>query len=300
MSIEFTEQDFSVYVASLPLVVKTRPKRRSIERQLQQLRGHVKGEVMEHMAPWLMLLDESVRFFICFNELLDTHPFTRVKGTFAMEVARLRSHVVAIRDLVMLGQESPAHIIARSFLDDIEIASVVVGDPDFAIAYMSEDDDHDQEKFWRTNIGYGRIYSRYEAFLVNAGLSIDAAREQVDYHREMKNALSSYVHPSPASTFRALAVPSWIYPGRFKVKGVGHTSIHMPKLCLFIARESSAFASTMMTLIIRSGCPEALEGIEPCKEFQSASDTTFLLQELIETRGEELYEAWRVRSEIAD
>lgn len=258
------------------------PKRLiSVEHAVRRLRRTVRQEIDSHMQPWSILLDESVRFFINFERLQRTRKFTKVTSTFAMQIGRLRSLTLSIRDLVYLGQESPAHALTRVFLDDLELAAVIVDDPDFALQYMNEDAAHDEEEFWKQNIGYGRIYPRYHRFLIRAGWTKRAAERQINIHRQTKNVLSGYVHPSPATTFRGLASPSWTHPGKVAIDTLGHTSIHMPGLCLFVASETRYFAASILNLLFGDDPPLALKDYKR-KRVSGIAASTMILQELMD------------------
>jgi hypothetical protein len=271
-----------------------------VPREISKLQRQISKEIDEHMQPWVVLLDESVRFFIYFERLQYTRKFTKAAGSFAMQVARLRSLAISIRTLVFLGQESPAHALCRTFLDDLEVATVAVDDPEFAATYMTEDRNHDEADFWKNNIGYGRIYSRLEKAMRSIGVTKRDAKRRIKYHQKVKNVLSSYVHPSPAPTFRSLAAPSWAHPGMIAMKTLGHTTMHMPNLCMFVAGQSHMFAGAMMNQIMRDPRPNALVGLKKGRVMNQTFTSAFLLQELLTKYEDRLeQEAKRRSREVA-
>lgn len=259
------------------------PKRLlSVDHTIRSLRRTIRAEIYGHMQPWALLLDESVRFFVNFERLQRTRQFTKVTSTFAMQIGRLRSLVLSIRELVYLGQESPGHALARVFLDDLELAAVMIDDPDFALQYMNEHEAHDEQAFWKQNIGYGRIYPRYYNFLVRAGWTTRAAARQIRIHRATKNVLSGHVHPSPATTFRGLASRSWTHPGLIAIDTLGHTSRHMPGLCIFVAGETRYFGAAVVNLFLKDEPPLALRDYKRKGVVSHVVASTMILQELMD------------------
>lgn len=240
------------------------------------------------MQPWGFLLDECVRFYIYFSELQWTAKFDKARSTFAMEIGRLRSLCISIRELVYLGQESAAYALARVFLDDLELAGAIIADPDFALKYMNEDEDHDEEKFWKQNIGYGRIYPKYNDFLLASGWSDSNSASEIKLHKELKNILSGHVHPSPASTFRGIAYPSWVYPGKFAIESLGHLTIHIPQLCLMIAQQTQNISAGIINLMIKDKPPLVLSNYRRGSVLQDVLASAFVLQSLLHSYKKDL------------
>lgn len=261
------------------------PRRRDIARLINKLRNELKRDIEQHMQPWMLLLDESVRFFIHFEQYQYSRDQTSESSPFVQQISRLRSDAVAIRDIVALGQEGPAYALARFFIDDVELAMALAADPEFAIQYFNAEDG---AAFWKNNIGYGKIYTRVERFLELGGGTIEQVREHIDLHRSMKNALSGHVHTDSFSSFRSGAVPSLSHPGMLHVGQIGALSAHLPRLCLLVANEAHVFSASCINLFIRPDAPPALKGYKPTGLLGDTVASAHVLQELIVTFGAEL------------
>src|SRR6185312_7624234 len=288
MDLRIGMEEVNKLVNASPRLVSSRPRRLNIEKRIQKVRIQLRSEINQTMQPWAFLLDECVRFYIYFSELQWTVKFDKARSTFAMEIGRLRSLSISIRELVHLGQESAAYALARVFLDDLELTGVIIIDPDFALKYMNEDEDHDVEKFWKQNIGYGRIYPKYNAFLTASGWSNSNSTSEIKLHKELKNILSGHVHPSPASTFRGLAYPSWVYPGKFAIKSLGHLTIHIHQLCLMIAQQTQNVSACIINLMIKEKPPFVLSNYRRGSVLQNVLASAFVLQSLLSSYEDDL------------
>jgi hypothetical protein len=239
------------------------------------------------MQPWMMLLDEAVRFFI----YLERYQYSRKKGPeltpFLLQLSRLRSDVLSIRELICLGQEASAHTVARSFIDGIELAMALAEDPAFAVRYG---DAEDETKFWRDQIAYGRIYAVVERFLRRGG-SDEQARSYVATHKAIKNALSGHVHGASFSALRSGIVPSIAQPEMFHVGEIGCLSAHMPRLCKLIADETHIFAACCINTFIKPKPPPVFAGYRLTKKLADAVTSAHVLQELLLEHGDNLDEA---------
>ena len=103
----------------------TGPVRLNISRRIHTLRSKIAREIDRHMQGWKVLLDESVQFWILFERLQHSRRFNKRTSVFAMQLAKLRSTVISIREVILLGQDIPAHTLTRAFVEDIEVASPV-------------------------------------------------------------------------------------------------------------------------------------------------------------------------------
>jgi hypothetical protein len=160
----------------------------------------------------MVLLDEAVQFFVHFERYQYSRPLTTESSLFAQQVSRLRSDAISVREVIVLGQEAPANVLIRSFVEDIELAMAFAIDPSFAAAYSEADD---QTAFWRNQIAYGRIYAKVSEFLQRGGSEAAEVESRITYHKQVKDALSGHVHSARHSTLRAAAAPSLSHPGMF-------------------------------------------------------------------------------------
>ncbi|HAX20784.1 MAG TPA: hypothetical protein DCY64_10925 [Hydrogenophaga sp.] len=237
------------------------------------------------MQPAMLLLDESVQFFIHLERHLLSRKLTRGASIFAQQVSRLRSDVIAFRAVVALGQEAPAAVLARAFIEGVELAMSLVVDPDFSDRYF---DSSDHSIFWKTSIGYGKIYPRVEAFLRLAGGTDEMIAERIAHHKATKDALSGHVHAANFSAMRSLAPPLLSHPGAFHIGELGTASAHLPRLCLLIADETQVFSACCLSLLIRPDAPEALKHHKPKAELGDVVASAHVLQTLLTEYGDQL------------
>lgn len=253
------------------------PRRYVVNRRIAKLRAELRREIDIHMQPCMVLLDEVVQFFIHFERCQYSRQLTSESAQFAQQISRIRSDAISVRELIVLGQEAPAHVLARSFVEDIELAMAFAIDSDFSASYSKADD---QTAFWRSQIGYGKIYSKVIEFFRGAGGDLAETESRIAYHKGVKDACSSHVHSASHSTMRSAFVPLLSHPGMFKVGGLGGLSDGLPRLCLFLAEETHVFSSCCIKLLIKPNPPSALAGYGLTGVFGDVIASAHLLQEL--------------------
>jgi hypothetical protein len=276
-------EEISSLIASTPKICAQRPSRAKVNRLVDELRLELRRDIDRHMQPWMVLLDEAVRFFVYFERYQYSRKLSRNTSPFALQLSRIRSDVLSLRELIALGQEGPAHTIARCFVDGIELAMALAEDPAFAVAYTEAED---ESEFWKRHIGYGKIYGRVESFFRRTGGTVDQASEHISRHKEVKNALSGHVHIASYSAFRSAAVPSITHPGMLHMGALGSLSIHMPRLCHFIADETHIFAACCINAFIRPNPPPVFANYRPTKKLHDAVASAHVLQELLARHGD--------------
>jgi hypothetical protein len=260
------------------LVTTRRPKRRSIDRLLSEVRRSMQTTLDEHMQAPMVLFDEAVRFIMAFEEFQFSRKLKAESSDFAMHTTRLRSDLLAVREMVKLGQESAALALARVFFEDIEIAMGLAIDPEFAIAYGESAGD---DAFWSKNIGYGKIYPKVRKFLETGGGDLKHAEQQLSHHKELKSFLSGHIHPTTSSAFHAVFPPAPDHPGMFLKRPLGSLGKNLRPLCLTLADEVHMFAACCINMFISPVPPPAFAGYEPCGEFDDFLASAHILQELI-------------------
>lgn len=286
------------------MVTKRRPMRRSIERALSQLRRSMRKAIDKHMQGPMVLLDEAVRFLMTFERFQFARGLTNDTREFAMHVARLRSDMLAVREMIKLGQESAALALARIFFEDIEIAMGLAIDPAFAQAYGEASQD---SGFWKRQIGYGQIYARVSRFLSAGGSDIETVDNKLQHHKELKSFLSAHIHTTTSSAFRAAFPPSLEHPGMFLVRPLGSLGSSLRPLCLVLADEVQMFSACCINMFIRPNPPPALAGYVPCAEMDEFIVAAGVLQDLVVKyldhfwkRHHEAMEAWDVASDMGE
>lgn len=260
------------------LVTTRRPKRRSIDRLLAEVRRSMRASLDEHMQAPIVLFDEAVRFILTFEEFQFSRTLSAESSDFALHTTRLRSGLLAVREMVKLGQESAALALARVFFEDIEIAMGLAIDPQFAIAYGES---AGNDAFWSKHIGYGKIYPKVRKFLEMGGGDSEQAEQQLSHHKELKSFLSGHIHPTTSSVFHTVFPPAHAYPGMFLKRPLGALGKNLRPLCLTLADEVHMFAASCINMFIRPDPPPALAGYEPCGELDDFLASAHILQELV-------------------
>lgn len=262
-----------------------KPRHLDLPRLLRRLREDLRTKLAEHMQPCMVLLDESVQFFIHFERHLYSKKLTSASSQFALQISRLRSDAIAIRETIAIGQEAAASVLARAFLEGIELAMALAVDESFAKSYSETDD---QSAFWRRQIGYGNIYRMVEEFLSRAGLQPSDIDSVIRYHKQVKDALSAHVHGAPHSALRSAAIPSISHPGLLHVNSLGELSAHLPMICLFVATTTQTFSGGCIKLIIKPNPPAAFAATTTTGRLSDAIASAHLIQELLAQYGDDI------------
>lgn len=265
---------------------KRAPKRPSLDRLASKLRSTVRQGHTREIQRCLILLDESVRFFVHFERFYNTCELTAETSPFAFQLLRIRSDILAIRELVTLGLESPALTLGRAFVENVELAMALVEDPQFALEFSESSDDAD---FWKSHIGYGRIYPRVERFILSAGFSPDATAERLSHHRAVKTFLAGHAHPSYGAAFTVAFPASIRNPGLFHNRPLGALTTNLVRECLFLAAETHNFVVCCINLFVRPKPPLAFADFKPNGEMDDFMGSAHVLQELLISHEDALY-----------
>ena len=284
------EEDVLAAVESAPRV-KRRARRKSIERLVSLTRRKVKTAITSQMQGPFFLLEEAFRFLLAFEEYQFSRELTKESSPFALHITRLRSDLLAIRELVVLGQESCALALSRVFVEDIEIAMALAIDPEFAVAYFESSGKDD---FWSSQVGYGKLYPRVRKFLERGDGDGQSAEDYVDHHRRMKTFLSGHIHPSSSAAFRTAFPPSLEHPGQMARLPLGYVSNNLSPLCLYIAEEVRIFSACCINMFIKPNAPPAFVGYEPSGKMDDFLSAAHVMQEIGLKYHDELWNQHKV------
>lgn len=269
-------QEILAAVDSAPSV-KRRARRKSIERLVSLNRSKVKSAIASQMPGPFFLLEEAFRFMHAFEEYQFSRELTKESSPFALHITRLRSDLLAIRELVVLGQESSALALSRVFVEDIEIAMALAIDPSFAVEYFESSGKGD---FWSSKVGYGKLYPRVRKFLDRGGSDGQSTEDWVNHHRRMKTFLSSHIHPSSSTAFRTAFPASLEHPGLMARRPLGYVSENLAPLCLYVAEEVQVFSACCINMFIKPDPPPAFVDYEPSGLMDDFLAAANVLQEL--------------------
>lgn len=277
-------------LSALSPVTTRRPKRKSIHRLLNQVRRSMRADIAEHMQAPMALLEEAIRFLLAFENFQFAQGLIVENRELAVHTTRLRSDLIAVRELVAFGQESAALAIARVFFENIQIAMGLAIDPAFSLPYGEATKDSD---FWSKQIGYGKIYPRVRKFLAAGGGDPDTVDGKLAHHKELKSFLSGHIHPTTSSAFQSAFPPALGDPGMLLERPIGSVSRNLRPLCLTLADEVHMFAACCMNMFISSNPPPALSGYKPSGEMDDFLDAASVLRELIVKYLEPLWQEHR-------
>lgn len=272
-----TPEEIRSLLASAPRTTR-RPKWTSLNRLVGKIRRLMLSAIDERMQAPMALLDVAIRFLLAFESYQFARGLTVENREFVVHITRLRSDTLAIREMILIGQESAALALARVFFEDIEIAMGLAIDPQFSLAYGEASDDSD---FWAKQIGYGKNYPRVRRFLEIGGNDAEAADGKLNHHKQLKSFLSSHIHPTNSSALRAVFPPTFEHPGMFLERPIGSLGECMHPLCLTLADEVYMFSACCINMFISPNPPLAFAGFKPSGEMDDFIASALVLQELV-------------------
>ena len=257
----------------------------SIEDKLEKWKTKINSEISEKLKEPLVILDESLRFMFALSEhYASLEPQTH-KGTFEIQIAKIRSDIVAIRELLLIGQSSAAYSIFRTFIEDVEVAMAVLVDEEFAEAYG----DPDIVDFWSKYIGYGKIKKYVKEFIIRAGGTEDQVDWQIARSRAFKTYLSSHVHASFGTSLSSAFPEAVDFPGHFNAFPLGAYEKNMVPVCMAVSEMVHSFSASLINSLISKNPPPllAMEHVGPT--FKTLIASAHVLQELVANHSERIY-----------
>jgi hypothetical protein len=189
----------------LAAVVPADCGRINVDTELQASRERLAKRIDQHLQPWFVLLDESIQFFVQFERYLYEFPLSSHLTGFAITVSKLKRDVISIRDLLAIGQDMTARVLARTFIEDIEIAMALALSVETCEAFATT---HDTNEFWNKRVGYGKVYDKVHQYLLACGIEEERAGQFVDRHREAKKRFSESTHGGRQSSLMSAFAPS--------------------------------------------------------------------------------------------
>jgi hypothetical protein len=233
----------------------------SLVGKMRRVRASIRSQIESQHQAAFVVFEEAVKFIVAFEDFQFNRDDRPKEATpFIFMLARVRADVIAIRSLLLDGQESAAFAMARVFFEDIEITMATAVDPQFATSFM---DAEASNLFWSKNVGYGKIYPYVEKFLQLGKQGQAISAEHISHHKAMKSFLSEHVHPSMGSAFRLVVPVSLEHPGRFANRPLGWFGKGSGTLCLHIAEEIQAFGATCINSFIKPDPPISLANYKP-------------------------------------
>lgn len=250
----------------------------SIDDEIHALRDRLAKRIDQHLQPWFVLLDESIQFFVQFERYLYESPLSSHLACFAITVSKLKRDVISIRELLVIGQDATARVLARTFIEDIEIAMALALTADTCEAFAQAEDTND---FWNKHIGYGKVYHKVFDYLLACDVVEERARFLVDRHREAKKFFSESTHGGRQSSLSSAFAPSLTDSEEFHHLSFGAVTYATGELALFVAQETHAFAGSVVKGVMASKPLHLFEGFVTTGRYMNAVGSAYVLQELL-------------------
>ena len=266
----------------------------SLDGKMRRVNTEIRMQIANHHQASFTVFEEAVKFVVAFETFqFERKDRPKESTPFILMLARVRSDLVSIRDLLLIGQESPALALARVFLEDIELTMATAVDPNFATSFM---DAESPDAFWSKNVGYGKIYPYVEKFLHlgKQGKKVSAAH--IAHHKSLKSFLSQHVHPTFNSALRLTLPPSLEHPGHFANRPMGWFGESSGRLCLYLADEVQVFAATCINSFIKPNPPVVLANYKPNKSLATFMRPAHNLQTLLAKYSKRMYSEYERKS----
>lgn len=244
------------------------------------------------LDPWLTIAELGAEFLHALHEYVrHVTDEAGIGPSFMLLTGRACSLAVSIRRLVLSGQDEAAHVVLRSILENLDIATVVLDDSMFADRFFKEGLGSG-EKFWRSEISRSKVQRRAAKVIARAGVG------DSDLERRRKrdwSFLSASTHSAFISAFRGSGVVS-LKSLDLIPSPLGHLGINGPMILDQLAKEVLAFGGLMMRFERLPNPPRVLERqfVENSVYHPRVVGAYFLLQELL-TRHRSDIEKHRAR-----
>lgn len=254
--------------------------------ELQAVDRNTSQDAQEHLAFWLTLLDEALHCLLTMYEFADELSVEKDVSaiTFRALLARGCALTVAIRRLIKTGLEDVARIVARSLLENLDLALVCLANRNFAQQYHSalEDERYDANEFWREHISGDRLNEKVRRVFSSTNMT----EEQVNFYfanrKLSKRQFSGSVHSSAHSALFSDGIPSLSEPGMISTSILGHISLYSPGALSFIVMEVRRFGVIFFHLVTTNNSPAILRGVKDVPSYANVYAAFLTLQEITE------------------
>ena len=263
----------------------------NVAADLQATRERLAQRIDAHLQPWFVLLDESIQFFVQFERYLYEFPLSSNLAGFAVTASKLKRDVISIRDLLAIGQDMTARVLARTFIEDIAIAMALALSAETCEAFATS---HDTNEFWNRHIGYGKVYDKVHQYLLACGIEEGRAKAFVDRHREAKKMFSESTHGGRQSSLMSAFAPSLTDKEEVHFLSLGALTYVTAQLALFIAQETHAFAGSIVKGTMVADPLHLFRNFPITGRYMNAAGAAYVLQELL-VRYEDELEAQEAR-----
>ena len=259
-------------------VVRADCGRINVKQELLESRERLSERIETHLQPWFVLLDESIQFFVQFERYLYEGPLSSNLVGFAVTVSKLKRDVISIRELLAIGQDVTARVLARTFIEDIEIAMALALSVETCEAFVKT---HDTNEFWNKHIGYGKVYEKVLRYLLACGIEEARAKSLVERHRDAKKMFSESTHGGRQSSLLSAFAPSLSNREEVHFMSLGAITYVTAQLALFVAQEAHAFAGSAIKGAMVPDPLHLFADFSTTGRFMNAAGSAYVLQELL-------------------
>ncbi len=270
-----------LHIAAIPLADCHRV---DIPQEMDDLRARLTVQREKHLQPWFVLLDESIQFFIQFERYLYEAPLSSNLMGYAITVSRLKRDTISIRELLAIGQDIAANVLARAFVENIEIAMALALSAETCESFVET---NDTNTFWNKHIGYGRVYEQILRYAAACDVDEAHASQLVERHREAKKHFSDSTHGGRDSSLFGAFSPSLTNSEEVHFLSLGAHTWQTKFLALFVAQETQAFSGSIVKGTMRPDPLHLYKDFRPSGRFMNAAASAHVLQKLL-GRYEEL------------
>jgi hypothetical protein len=250
----------------------------NVAAELQRTRERLAQRIDEHLQPWFVLLDESIQFFVQFERYLYEFPLSSHLASFAVTVSKMKRDVISMRDLLAIGQDITARVLARTFIEDVEIAMALALSAETCEAFATT---QDSNEFWNRHIGYGKVYDKVHQYLLACGIEEARAKSLVGRHREAKKMFSESTHGGRQSALMSAFAPSLTDREQAHFLSLGAVTYVTAQLALFIAQETHAFAGSIVKGTMVATPLHIFRAFSITGRYMNAVGSAYVLQELL-------------------
>jgi hypothetical protein len=267
-------------------------RRRHVARELEASQRNVLAH-HDLLQPYLAIVDESIHFLVHLFEFAFEQ---RKRGIgdpgLTVLLGRLTNLCAAIRVLLASGFDQPARPLVRTLLESLDVATVVVVDPEFAAKFTSVTDDAmsmNEQEFWKSQVAFGRIHKRVDEIIGAVGLSEHERAWYRQQRRTFNDWLSGPTHASAVSASLSTLTPSLDLPGILVVAPFGALSTHTPQLLDDIGKELFRFGAVMMRIALSQDCPEPFASASKSSiGWQSVLAAYLTMQQVVEHHWDDI------------
>lgn len=224
-----------------------------LDKYLNESFGAANSQARDLIPKHLFLLGLATSCLLLFTRFVGERKMNTRSAAFISQLHRSVNCLIAMRLLLTNGLEETCRPITRNYLESLDISLACLVDHEFAVQLFGGDVDFDS--FWKSSIGYGKVYQYIRTAVLLAGLSDEEAEEHIEYRKAQKTLLSSSVHGDDAGAFRSMAPPPLGYPDMLSTEPHGVVSAHTANHVAAVIGETYKHLSLVLKILMSEDGP---------------------------------------------